>query len=81
VGSRRERRGVSHKREAVATAGDLSTEFVHNHVDRRGARAQTLSPGKGLRHDERDFATDALQSIAAFSMVPVTQLRPAFLLR
>src|SRR3984893_18170904 len=61
--------------------GDLSTEFVHNHVDRRGTRAQTLSPRKGLRHDERVFASDALQSMAAFSMVPVTQLRPAFLLR
>jgi hypothetical protein len=39
--------------------GNLSTEFVHNHVDRRGARAQTLSPSKGLRHDERVFASVA----------------------
>jgi hypothetical protein len=45
--------------------GDLSTEFVHNHVDRSPARAQTLSPGKGLRHDERVFA----------SLVPRSALR------
>src|SRR5262249_8532357 len=35
----------------------LSTEFVHNYVDRSALRAQTPSPGNGLRHGERVFAT------------------------
>jgi hypothetical protein len=44
---------------------DLSTEFVHNHVDRHSPSAQTLSPSKGLRHDERVFASVALHCKAA----------------
>jgi hypothetical protein len=35
----------------------LSTEFVHNHVDRAVARGQTASAGKGLHRDARDFAS------------------------
>lgn len=35
----------------------LSTEFVHNHVDRRDAGVQTASAGKGLRHPARLLAT------------------------
>jgi hypothetical protein len=34
----------------------LSTEFVHNYVDRGGAPVQTPCAGKGLRHAERVFA-------------------------
>ena len=35
---------------------ELSTEFVHNHVDRGGRGEQTLNGGKGLRHAARVFA-------------------------
>jgi hypothetical protein len=52
----RKTRSVTQARDGCHR-GDLSTEFVHNHVDRSPARAQTLSPGKGLRHDERVFAS------------------------
>src|SRR5436190_1284391 len=58
----------------------LSTEFVNNRVDRRFRSTQTPSPGKGLRHGARDFAKRDLSPVA-LSIVAVTRLRPAFLLR
>jgi hypothetical protein len=35
----------------------LSTEFVHNHVDRASLQAQTRNAAKGLRWSERSFAS------------------------
>jgi hypothetical protein len=37
--------------------GRLSTEFVHNHVDRERRRGQSLSAGNGLHQAARVFAT------------------------
>jgi len=35
----------------------LSTEFVHNHVDRARSRTQTRNAAKGFALDDRSFAS------------------------
>jgi hypothetical protein len=48
---------VSHKKLPLTTTLKLSTEFVHNYVDRAARSTQRLSPSKNLRHGARVFAT------------------------
>ena len=59
---------VSHKTKSLATAPmhgvgwlssvtQLSTKFVHNHVDRAALRGQTRNAAKGLRWSDRSFAS------------------------
>jgi hypothetical protein len=48
---------VSHKKLRLTTASKLSTEFVHNYVDRAARSRQRPSPSKNLRHGARVFAT------------------------
>jgi hypothetical protein len=47
---------VSHKRRRLATFDKLSTECVHNYVDRRAWDTQRPSPSKNLRYRARVFA-------------------------
>jgi hypothetical protein len=63
----------------------LSTEFVHNHVDREDWRGQSASASKGLRRGARDFASAqharVPQASVPFNCAAVTRLRPLSLLR
>ncbi len=48
---------VSHKKLRLTTASKLSTEFVHNYVDRAVRSTQRPSLSKNLRYGVRVFAT------------------------
>jgi hypothetical protein len=71
---------------AAAAAYRLSTDFVHNVVDRSSSTRESSNAGNDLRQPARSFANSGewdqlLPREFAGSIVAVTLLRPVFLLR
>jgi hypothetical protein len=89
VGSRRERRAVSHKPETVATVRTypqnlcitMWTDVARVRKRSAPARGCVMMNGFSPAWPAVRGRADARQSPAAFSMVAVTRLRPEFLLR